>query len=1446
MKKFKWLSLFTALTILAQLCLFSVPVASAEATDAPVDYAQNFTNAESLNALTNITVSGAGEAALVTEAGGNVALKASGVKNLTFNTGATTSNKVEISYKFKVIQSTATGYGDQVFFGTVRNNTTHAIRAIHYNSDLNFYTGKSNTNKFSMVSAAGDNIYHSIRYVLDFDIGKYMLYIDGVLTKDWGGDDWDFYTAGVSSVNNLYFMTKATDEVYLDDIIIKDIVPPTSWDFEESTSLSDYAGLTVSGTSAIVDDGAGNHFLKAGNNSSVIFNFPKTESDRVQVKFKLKSDAELTETSYEQGDFGAMYNGSSLAIRSTLSNGKGMTQYPITGANVDNPGGRRQKITTAGPDAFQEIIYDIDFKNQTYIPTVDGALIEHWGYRHFEIINNNHTVNTLKFTPRSNVIYLDDLEIIELPSASSDWNFEENSTLPIDGLFAMGNNTTIVEEADGNRALFVSGPTTLRFRSPDTTTQKAMVSYKIKILSAATNLSNTSWQFGAARNDVSSAVHAARYQTGLLGWHGTGNTNRTMLAFNSAVGDGNYHTIKYVMDFESHTYSVYADDKLLNEFTDVALRDSTVDSINQLYFYTQTGDTFYLDDVKIKEMKPAGEWDFETSDSVSDFDGVTTSGNAEIVKDSSSGNVLKLTGAGTLQFDVSSTVSNQVEVRYKIKGDLISQSGVYPFGSVRTGSTETVKIGKYQNLITNYNGSGNNKYLTLAELADWKEVRLLLDMDNHTYRTWVNTTLKPYHENGQNYDKNFYDSTKSSVDNIYFNLQAGNTLYIDDVAIRDITLNAVETTLTDVDPKGSIDVTLSSAVAHESLRNENFELYAGETAVTDFTVIQSADGVLSFTTPSGFAYNTTYTVKILDTINTETSGYARAKEDLIVTATTLPTPDVAPAVKETYPKNEAETGLIHPVITFENPIAAGSAHITVTDESGAAVSGVTLTEAGTNCAYPTVTVSIPGMTFGKTYTVTVNSASGAGASAKPLAASKTFSFSTREIVAENITVIANGTDGKIKVGAMLISNTEETLPYVYLAALYKGNTMIAADSSSGTLSANGKTQEAIYLPMPSDFGTDYTVKLFAWNSFNTLAPYMRTKAVTEVAPTDDYTYWTKEDMAAWKAGYDAKITDKGIDGFTIGAITDVQTDEHNGFRSLLHHYGLLTNAVNLIGGADCVADLGDMLSGNNLNKSNALLKLAKQSSIMQETGSPVFRVIGNHDNNQGGAVAAKNGDVYITESDWTKACDADWSNVMDSSTAGIEPYYYKDFEKDKIRVIAMNTSDVPWEYTGQTEQYFSFGFGPKQLTWLAEEALDFSSKGDDKANWGVVFMMHVGVYDGSNIFNYSGFSQIVTAFQNGTAGIINKTNSRTDMSIFGLEYDFTEQGAMETICTIDGHTHYDDAEIWNNMQKITITSSNRVSGSKDDVAIDIITIDRTNRKIYANRLGQGADREWDY
>ncbi len=118
----------------------------------------------------------------------------------------------------------------------------------------------------------------------------------------------------------------------------------------------------------------------------------------------------------------------------------------------------------------------------------------------------------------------------------------------------------------------------------------------------------------------------------------------------------------------------------------------------------------------------------------------------------------------------------------------------------------------------------------------------------------------------------------------------------------------------------------------------------------------------------------------------------------------------------------------------------------------------------------------------------------------------------------------------------------------------------------------------------------------------------------------------------------------------------------------------------------------------------------------------------------------------------------DMAETVNQDTAGIKPYYYKDFTKDKIRVVALDTQNIPYAYAGETQATYTFGFSQEQLEWLVGEALDFTDK-TDKAERGVVFLMHtVAANESSNIHNFTLFNKIFQAFKAGTSGTLSRVS----------------------------------------------------------------------------------------
>lgn len=167
--------------------------------------------------------------------------------------------------------------------------------------------------------------------------------------------------------------------------------------------------------------------------------------------------------------------------------------------------------------------------------------------------------------------------------------------------------------------------------------------------------------------------------------------------------------------------------------------------------------------------------------------------------------------------------------------------------------------------------------------------------------------------------------------------------------------------------------------------------------------------------------------------------------------------------------------------------------------------------------------------------------------------------------------------------------------------------------------------------------------------------------------------------------------------------------------------------------------------------------------------------------------------------------------------------------------------------------------GADQLNWLVGAALDMSGK-SDVSEWGIVVCSHESLtlpdspYNG-HTYNTANAIAILTAYQQGASGSV--TSDGED-----VPYDFTSSPRAQVICCIHGHNHAYQEDELGDAGILSIGCPNAMNGreresddgqtytktkdSAEDTSFCVISIDRTNHKIYADHYGPGYDREWDY
>lgn len=198
-------------------------------------------------------------------------------------------------------------------------------------------------------------------------------------------------------------------------------------------------------------------------------------------------------------------------------------------------------------------------------------------------------------------------------------------------------------------------------------------------------------------------------------------------------------------------------------------------------------------------------------------------------------------------------------------------------------------------------------------------------------------------------------------------------------------------------------------------------------------------------------------------------------------------------------------------------------------------------------------------------------------------------------------------------------------------------------------------------------------------------------------------------------------------------------------------------------------------------------------------------------------------------------------------------YFYKDLTDKKVRVIGLNSSDMPWTTDDQGNYVHNrleeAAFSAAQLQWLVTKALALP---DD--SWQVVFFFHHPLSTGV-FYNAQAFIDIIKAFKTGASKSINR-NDVADMPITGLTADFKAQGPGTVIGVFNGHFHVDDQDLTTlDGTPIVITDaslSNSIGpqlarrNTVNEDCWETISINTDLRTIHCYRFGRGADREFNY
>ncbi|MBO4548379.1 MAG: hypothetical protein J5758_04105, partial [Abditibacteriota bacterium] len=187
-------------------------------------------------------------------------------------------------------------------------------------------------------------------------------------------------------------------------------------------------------------------------------------------------------------------------------------------------------------------------------------------------------------------------------------------------------------------------------------------------------------------------------------------------------------------------------------------------------------------------------------------------------------------------------------------------------------------------------------------------------------------------------------------------------------------------------------------------------------------------------------------------------------------------------------------------------------------------------------------------------------------------------------------------------------------------------------------------------------------------------------------------------------------------------------------------------------------------------------------------------------------------------------------------------WYYKDFSRAKVRVIMLNSADVPYIPAAEGLKYYgqwTYAFRQEQLEWLANKALRFGKKG-----WGVIIMSHVTFVpaparpDRTLPINHELVSELVEAFRTGGRGTLR--SDREDFRV-RVAYNFGHNLSRDYIASFAGHTHNNECDYLGGSPRLIVGNM----FNKKHGGYDLVTIDRKRRRIGLMKcLGGETAPEW--
>lgn len=321
----------------------------------------------------------------------------------------------------------------------------------------------------------------------------------------------------------------------------------------------------------------------------------------------------------------------------------------------------------------------------------------------------------------------------------------------------------------------------------------------------------------------------------------------------------------------------------------------------------------------------------------------------------------------------------------------------------------------------------------------------------------------------------------------------------------------------------------------------------------------------------------------------------------------------------------------------------------------------------------------------------------------------------------------------------------------------------------------------------------------------------------------------------------------------IAFLTDLHigTGTPTKIKKAVYGYNSIADSVK----TDLLLYGGDYMDNNpTTTKAQALSMFTNLRSVLSlaDDTCPAAVIKGNHDDNT--LYTDYINGLVNEESFWSALGNIDDDRTVRNAGCIEDCYGYYDIPNQKIRVFYVNTVDLPQtlnevtntvNYKGQWDT----GISVKQLQFIADHLKFYT------AGWRVIVFSHHPIMHDITIENGCG----VQADRGGAALLdlldkFNQTKKAGSITVTGtgftgtVSYDFSKNDDCKMIACVNGHTHRDNVEIFN--ESYFCISTRAVYGHPSyDGHISssaYFVVDRNNDKLHLLYNGDGEENVFDY